>query len=199
MGKKCNRCDCKIDKDFKFCPWCGFDINQDREKNNFGMIGREDSINSKIEMPGGFGNVINSLMKQVSKNMSVLNGDKGGFKIQISSGGPVVRDNRISGEDKSVEKDETDIPVSDKERKRRNNLEYVSAESKVRRFSNAIVYEILAPGVKTKKDVVIGNLENGIEVRAYSSDKCYYKSIPLKVEVLSWYVKDEKVFVELKG
>jgi len=46
---------------------------------------------------------------------------------------------------------------------------------------------------------MITELETGIEIRAYSKDKCYIKVIPLKVEVLNWRVGEEMVFVEFKG
>jgi len=39
----------------------------------------------------------------------------------------------------------------------------------------------------------------GLEIRAYSKDKCYVKVIPLKVEILSWRVDRERVMVELRG
>jgi len=38
-----------------------------------------------------------------------------------------------------------------------------------------------------------------LEIRAYSDDKCYVKFIPLKVELISYSVRSEKVFVEIRG
>ena len=62
-----------------------------------------------------------------------------------------------------------------------------------------IIYEIETPGVRTKKDVVVAKLASGLEIKGYSEDKCYVKFIPLTVEVIGYYVENEKIFVELKA
>jgi len=77
--------------------------------------------------------------------------------------------------------------------------EKVNAESRVRRLGDVIVYEIKAPGIMNKEDVVVTELETGIEIRAYAKDRCYVKVIPLKVEILGMRIGREKISVELKG
>jgi hypothetical protein len=89
--------------------------------------------------------------------------------------------------------------VSDREAERRQKLKKVDAVSTIRRLPEGIVYEISTPGVKHKKEVVVSQLEEGIEIKAYSKDKCYIKTIPIKSEILSYKVGDEKVLLKLKG
>ena len=91
------------------------------------------------------------------------------------------------------------VQVSEKEAGRRARLKKMEAESRMKRLGDVIIYEIAAPGLKKKEDVVITELATGLEIRAYSRDNCYVKTIPLKVEVLNYRVGNEKVFVEMKG
>ncbi|MFH1563606.1 MAG: hypothetical protein ABIF11_09390, partial [Nitrospirota bacterium] len=78
-------------------------------------------------------------------------------------------------------------------------LPKVEVEAKIRRLADRIIYEIDVPGVGSKADVVVTELATGLEIKAYSRDKCYVKFIPLKVEVIEYYVRPNKVFVELRG
>ena len=75
----------------------------------------------------------------------------------------------------------------------------VEVESKIKRLGNTIIYEIETPGVKIKGDVVLTELATGLEIKAYSKNKCYVKFIPLKVEVIQYSVEKEKVVVEIRG
>jgi HSP20 family molecular chaperone IbpA len=79
------------------------------------------------------------------------------------------------------------------------NLPMVNADSRIRRLPEGVIYEIDVPGVRSKSDVIITKLENSLEIRAYSKEKCYIKTIPLKVDVLKYGVKDNKVFLQIKN
>jgi hypothetical protein len=117
-----------------------------------------------------------------------------GFKIKIARG-PMGK----QAMQKNIPREKKVVIVSKKEGERRANLEKINAESKVKRIGDIIIYEINAPGVKGEEDVVITELETGIEIRAYSREKCYIKVIPLKVEILGMRVDRERVLVEMKG
>jgi len=199
--KKCPACAKKIDKKFNYCPYCGQSIKSYNEKENFGMLGREDILEnnlvSEVKLPLGLNKIMNSLIKQIEKEMFQDNSSNAipkGFKIQIRTGNP-QRIQKVSKENHQ----EILEPISFEELNRRKNLKKVEAESKVRRIGDKIIYEISTPGVKMKKDIVITKLESGIEIRAYSKDKCYVKNIPLEVEISRHYLDDEKLFIELKG
>jgi HSP20 family molecular chaperone IbpA len=75
----------------------------------------------------------------------------------------------------------------------------VNAKSVFKRLSEGINYEISVPGVKSKEDIIITKVENGIEIRAYTKDKCYIKTIPLKVDSYSYLFKDGKIFFQIKN
>jgi hypothetical protein len=204
LKRKCPSCAKKSERKYNFCPWCGLSFKAKREKDRFGMLGRDDNaprdpLESQVKLPFGMNGIVNSLVKQLEKQMGELNGESGkpkGFRIQISGGQPQIK----QVIKKEEPKEELIVPeISEDEGKRRAKLPRKDAESKVKRLGDSIIYEVSAPGVNEKGDVVITKLEQGLEVKAYSRDKCYVKVIPLKVEVLGYEVRDEIVFVELKG
>ncbi|MCD4770963.1 zinc ribbon domain-containing protein [archaeon] len=197
--KKCRSCGEKVEKKFNYCPWCGGSLKVGGDRDDFGMLGRDDSrrIQEEMKLPFGMEKIMGSLVKQLEKQMGNMNFDeKDGFpkgiKIQIARKpmGQVVQ--------KKVPKMEV-VEVSEKEADRRAGLKKVEAKSRVKRLGDVIIYEIETPGLKKKEDVVITELATGLEIRAYSKDRCYVKVIPLKVEILSWRVDRERVMVELRG
>ena len=160
---------------------------------------RHGSGDPDLKLPFGveklMGGLINQLEKQLG-NMEVdeKTGMPKGLKIQIARGrgGPQVVQKKPAVK-RSV------VVVSEEEGKRRAELKKVDAKSRVKRLGDVIVYEIEAPGIVNKEDVVLTELETGIEIRAYAQDKCYVKVIPMKVEILGMRIDREKVSVELRG
>jgi len=208
LKRNCPACAKKIERKFNFCPYCGVSFKARNEQANFGMLGRDDS-SGKIgrpepKMPFGLNGIMNSLIKQLESqlgNMDLGDGRNGGLpknvKIRVARG-PNLGMNQVVR--KVPDRKIVEVPeVSDAENERRMGLPKVEVESKVKRLGDTIIYEIDAPGIRKKDDVVLTELASGLEIRAYSKDKCYMKFIPLKVEVVEYYVEKEKVVVEIKG
>jgi len=208
--KKCLDCGKKVERGFNYCPYCGGLLRKEGGRRmggggDFGMLGCDDSGgNMRVEqrLPFGMEKVMGSLIKQLEKQMGGMDfenaeGMPKGFSVRISRG-PVPNGMRVDG-GRSKEKDVAAEIISEKEAERRMGLPRVESESKVRRLGDRIVYEIETPGVRKRGDVVMTRLETGLEIKAYSEDKCYVKFIPLKVEVISWDVEKEKVFVEIRS
>ncbi len=210
FNKKCRGCAEKVDRKFNYCPHCGASLKSKRE-GDFGMLGssdgghafgsptRDDSGEPEFKLPFGIEKIMGGLVKQLEKQLGNMDIDERtgmpkGFKIQIARGpmAPQVMQKKAEGR-KAV------VVVSEKEAERRASLEKVSAESRVKRLGDVIIYEIEAPGIQKEEDVILTELETGIEIRAYAKDKCYVKVIPLKVEILGLRVGKEKVFVEMRG
>jgi|TARA_B100001971_G_scaffold198644_1_gene208501 hypothetical protein len=203
----CPTCNRKSSKKFEYCPYCGNSFRGSSRNEGFGLLGQEDSGNlqEEIKLPFGMEKMINALAKQLEKQMGAMNfeemasntqgqGTPKGFKINVSMGRP--------GDGQFVQEMTPSIPIdgeiSRKETDKRNSLPRVDAESSMKRLADRIVYEIITPGVKSKKDVAVAELATGLEVKAYSRNKCYVKFIPLKVEVIGYYLKNERLFLELK-
>jgi hypothetical protein len=200
LKKKCSSCDKKASSRFDFCPHCGDPFNGSRDSNEFGLLGDEDSgdVEEDVKLPFGMEKMVNSLVKQLEKQMDQGNFANGnvpkGFKIHVSAGKP--QNNQVMTE--APRRNPPIQEISTKEMDRRNKLPRVEIDSKMKRLADRIIYEMNTPGVESKGDVVLGELATGLEIRAYSKDKCYVKFIPLKVEVIGYYLKDETLFVELK-
>jgi len=208
-SKKCSACGNKIEKKWSYCPYCSFSLKKKRYEEDFGLLGSEDDF-IPAELQGvnlkGMDKLMNSLMKQLDKELSDGRGFSQpgvpmGFKIQISTGNPQIKRIGQAQEEKKIKKEKQYIPenISEEEMERRMNLPRENAVSSVKRLSDKIIYEIDVPGIKSKKDIVVTKMENSIEIKAFSKDKCYIKTIPMIVEILAISLKDEKLFLELKS
>jgi hypothetical protein len=207
--KKCPACEKKIERKFNFCPWCGHSFRKQRVEEDFGMLGRTDDveqqINNQLQLPFGMNGLFNGLMKQIEKEIANMekmqpqNGMPRGFKIQISGPGQPKIQN-ISNQNKQKQPAIIQVEEVDEEEKmRRASLKRVEAKSNIRRLPEGIVYEIDTPGVKNVRDVVITKLEESMEVKVYTEDKCYIKSIPLKMDVVEFSVQENKVLLKLRN
>lgn len=207
--KKCPNCKEKVERKFLFCPYCGISLKKKESAEDFGMLGKDDEIQqavNQMNLPFGLNGIMNNLIKQLESEMGSMNtnnvgpGMPKGFKIQISTGKPGMNMMPINQQPVAQQPIDTQKEdISDKEKLRRASLKKVDAKSSMRRLPEGIVYEIDAPGVKAKKDISITKLAQGIEVKAYSKEKCYVKTIPLKVDILNYVVRENKVFLVLKG
>jgi len=209
--RKCPGCGEKIDKKFHYCPYCGMSFRVQKEQDDFGMVGRgrevddffggeQENFAKEIGLPMGLDKVMNSLMKRLEKELGEMQKQgmdvPSGFKVQISTGRPQVREINEGGRPQ-VKKHI--VKISQGELERRGKLPRVEAKSQVRRFGDNIVYEVFVPGVYSGKDIVVTKIEEGIEIKAYSKDKCYFKTIPLKLEIIRFYLRDERLTVEMRG
>lgn len=198
IGKKCPACEKRTRKKANFCSNCGY--NYRKKQENSGMIGMNDLLGD-IKMPFGLNGIMKSLVKQLDKELGSLdineinNVQPKSFKIQISNRPPQIKPIEKIEQPTLEDVDE----ISPRESARRQSLPKVDAISTIRRLPEGIVYEISVPGVKHKKDVVVSQLEDGIEVRVYSKTKCYLKTIPVKAEILGYKVDSEKVLLKLKA
>jgi len=210
--KKCHSCKEKVDRKFMYCPWCGVPLKAKKvSEEDYGMLGNTDQIElqqavNDLKLPFGFNGIVNSLMKQIEKEMANMDNMSGpkpkGFKIQISTGMPKVQamNPQPTEQTKTVSSIEAfNEKISDEERERRVKLKQVPAKSTIRRLPEGLIYEIETPGVTAKKDITLTKLEQSLELKAYTKDKCYVKKLPAKVEILGMAIKSGKIFLRLKG
>lgn len=71
-------------------------------------------------------------------------------------------------------------------------------ETKVRRLTDRVIYEIDLPGVKDKKDIIINPLENSIEIKALSKDRAFFKLIPVSLPLRRYDFEKGKLILELE-
>jgi len=128
----------------------------------------------------------------------------GGFSIQIRIGGgtPVQTPMQISQPSQrqiATKQVLRQLPeLSEKEMEKLAKLPREEPETKVRRLTDKIIYEIHLPSVKSLKNITVNKLENSIEIKAISKDRAYFKLIPIALPLIRYYLKKESLFLELK-
>jgi hypothetical protein len=144
--RKCPGCANKIERKFSFCPWCGHSLKTKKENEEFGLIGRTDNVDKKIQnqnmplsgLPFGLEKMVGPLIKQLERelsNMDKENNRPQGFNIRIQTGFP----NELRIHEKQKKEEKIVPKISDEEAKRRQNLPKKEAESKVKRLSDKII------------------------------------------------------------
>ncbi|MFA5485201.1 MAG: hypothetical protein WC260_03075 [Candidatus Pacearchaeota archaeon] len=197
----CKGCNRKIDSKFSYCPYCGSSIKEIKTKENYGFLGKDDFVRSNLfpdeaKLPFGLNKMVNSLMKQLEKELNLMNAQNVGngfnVRVQTSNFPNIIK----LDQKKEIKKEET---ISEEEFNRRQNLPKEEALSRIKRLSDKIIYEIETPGIQNKSQILIKNLEKGIEFKAYTKKICYTKIIPLKLKVDNYKIIKDKVLLEFKS
>ena len=211
--KKCGKCGEGTKDSFEFCPSCG-----DRLKNsdeNFGMLGRNDSVpgRNEIRLPMGLNTIFNSLLKTLNQEFNQLNKDMNnqptfkskpnskGLSISISTSPnqkPQIRVDEF-GKKQKKEKAETVIILPENELKKFKELKQEEPETTIRRLADSIIYEIKLPGVKSEKDLSIKKVGESIEIRAISKNKAYLKTITINLPITNYEFSKSNLILELEA
>jgi HSP20 family molecular chaperone IbpA len=208
---RCDKCKNKVNKNFDFCPYCGFKV----KKNKEGLLDEVGEIPTLPGMGGfnlNFGE-INNLIKQMQKEMlSEKKEEKPGknftsFSISISQspGKKPAIEIRSAGMPKNTkniqEKQNQQIiqNISEENVEKMTKLPKIEPKSKVRRLSNSVVYEIDLPGIESIKDIFINKIGNSIEIRAVGKNKQYGKILPVALPIKKYSFAGGKLVLELKS
>ncbi len=222
--KRCKNCGKKISKDYDFCPYCGAQLKELFEENNedWGLLGKDDFSHEGIKLPMGFNTLLNSLLKNLNKQIDEFEDvkkekktgmKKGGIGISIYTSGnkpPKIRVTSFGNipkfkkkEKKMKEKIKKIKNLPQTSPKKFSGLPKKEPETNIRRLSNKIVYEIKMPEVKSIKDVSITQLESSIEIKALAIPKgrkkkyVYYKIIPVNLPIRKYNLSKDKLVLEL--
>lgn len=194
--ERCKSCDRKISKDFEFCPYCGRNLGREREKEDFGFFGKDDNL-ANFQSTGMFDSLFNQIFKNTMKmmqgDMKALPVKKLDSNVQLFINGKKINLSEM--------KDKVELPkkeISSEDSKKIALLPREEAETKVRRLTNKIVYEVLMPGVSSLDKVLINKLENSLEIKAIAKDKVYIKNIPLNLPITNYTLKNNSLIIEFK-
>jgi hypothetical protein len=212
--RKCPRCNESISKKFKFCPFCGFSTKSNSEED-FGMLGENDEVNEENQ-----GNLFDSLnspilnkvlggaMKMLEKEMRGLNkmqeNPKTNFQLYINGKkvnvpGPGNMQNNMQVR-QPVKIRQPTLPIpSEKTILAATGLPRQEAKTSLKRLVNKIIYEINAPGVNSMDKVLINKLEDGIEIRIFTKKAVLCKKIAVKLPIVEYYLKKQKLFIEFQS
>lgn len=73
------------------------------------------------------------------------------------------------------------------------------AKSHVSRTSDKVIYELETPGLASLNNVLVNKLESSLEVKAYTNKAVYFKTLPIKLPLMQYSLKDEKLVLEFRA
>lgn len=213
FGKKkkkeieCESCGEKVEDKFSFCPYCGECLLSEEDAEDFGLLGKNDRVNEEIGLADNnlgitdklIGSIMNSMMKNLNKQLSGLEKETGkteittlpnGVKIRIASV-PIGAQPRRA-QSKSPPKKE----LTEEQMQRMSTLPRTQAKSSVKRLANKLVYELATPGVTNINDVLVSKLESGYEIKAIGEKKIYSNSIPVNLPLKQITLEKSRLLVE---
>ncbi|MCR4327028.1 MAG: zinc ribbon domain-containing protein [Nanoarchaeota archaeon] len=187
--KKCGVCNEKVRNSHNFCPNCGSQVRD--SKDNWGMLGKNDSGTEKIGIFGNMGDkmidkfmakMLNQGMKIVEKELQKGIVKRGSFsqpklKLMINGKEILPENAKLTKKDPNVKF--LPIEFSEDNLERWKRIKKKEPKSKLKRVEDKIEYEVEVPGVKSIKDISIVKLENSLEVKAVGEKTGYLKRIPI--------------------
>jgi hypothetical protein len=227
--KTCQRCGRKTSKDNSFCPSCGTPLKRGQRKEEFGMLGEDDSFNeinpfsnSIFGGMGGFGGINEGFMNKIFSNAMKMveemerekqrgikpqNQSSNNFprtKIKLMINGKEINLNNGIRESQNTEKKEVQKTIkfkkfSEEQIKKFSKLPKKQPKTDLKRIADKISYEIEIPEVDSIEDVSITHLEDSIEMKAIAKDKAYSKSIPINLPIVNYAFSKGLLVLEFKG
>lgn len=206
FGKKCSKCNAKVKADHKFCHSCGMDLGNNYDKEDYGILGRNDFDESMDFSDRFMEKIFNSAMRILDSQMKNLNREivdrKGprqrntpALNVQFFVNGErIFSDNGILN--KPIKKVNT---ISKDKLKKFSDLPKEEPKYKMRRISDKVIYELIVPGVNNIEDVLILPLENSLEIKALSKDKVYSKNLNLNLPVLRYQLVNDSLIIEMQA
>jgi len=210
FSKKCPKCENKIKKDFKFCPFCSKNLKSEYDQEDYGFLGKDDVDDT------GFADtfvekMINSVIKLFEKQMKNLHNEMNdaghnpghnpnnpsvpGLNVQFSVNGKKV----LPEKKRTKQFVRANNYLSREKMKKLVDLPKKEPKSRIKRLSGKIIYEIFIPGVKNIDDILINQLENSIEIKAISNDKVYSKNLNVNLPILRYHLINDNLIIEMQA
>lgn len=186
--KICRNCGQGVKDEWDFCPKCGAQIKEKRREREFGIFGDIDKEFERIDKMFDFGPFkIQRLRMKPSPEMK-----GGGISIVVHSGTgmePKIQV-RTSGDYKQVEPEikkrlgvTSNGEVEYKQQKQIKAPKVTEEpETEIQNIGPRKIILIKLPDVKSERDIEIKRLEQSVEVKALTSNKAYFKLIPVPEE-----------------
>jgi len=207
--KKCSKCGRKIEKSYRFCPFCGQGINSNF-KEDYGFLGRDDlddnfdsmftnnlPINKILKTAMKMGEKMIRDMQKKEFNQPRENYSNSNMDVQFFVNGKKVFPEKQQIQKISEPKKIKTI-ISDEKAEKFAKLPRKTPKTKMKRFSNRLLYELTMPGVENINDVLINQLENSIEIKALGKNKVYSKIININLPIIDYKLNKGNLILELQ-
>lgn len=218
FNKKCPNCNEKVERKYDFCPYCGKNLNQKYNEEDYGFIGKDDLL-EETDLPFGFGGsmidaLMNRAMKELPNIMKTMekqmregafertNNNTGlppNMKFRLVINGKEITPNFQAIEPPKKIQKKTISKISEEETKRISKLPRKEPETKIKRLSGRLVYEFEVPGVKDIENILVNQLENSIEIKAIAKDLVYSKTLNINLPILNYYLAKGNLILELQS
>lgn len=206
-SQRCASCNSKINGKFSYCPYCGMDLaDKEKEARKYGLLGRADKSDMSEQVPFVrmgvteklLGSLVNNLAKSLDKQFKQMEKEFGklenaevesfpnGIRIRIGAKVPA----------RAEQKKKVGKRITEEQLKKFASLPRSTAEAKVRRLGDKLVYELVIPGIVSPDDIFISKLESGYEIKAIADKKIYVNSIPVNLPIRGVAINSDRLFVE---
>ena len=226
--KKCANCNKKIEKDFEYCPYCAKPLHK-KDYGLLGKDDHLSSLNEAIpaNLGGLLGSsfmekMMSSAFKMVEREMQKsVSQENEVRKTKINRALPSNFELLINGkkvnlpgniEGIQIENMPGDLSmngkapvkarapkVSEETFQKSSKLPRKEAKSHLTRTSDKVIYELETPGLLSLNHVLVNKLENSIEVKAYTDKAVYFKTLPVKLALMQYSLKEDKLVLEFKA
>lgn len=207
FGKKCPNCDRKIEKNYKFCPFCSYNL-ADKDNEDFGFLGRNDFDDDFDSMFTNMSSIpINKILKtamkmteKMMKDMSEPPKEHLGNSMDIQF---FVNGQRVFPETNI--KQQIQKPIKIKNNISPDKIQKISKlprkepKTKMKRLGEKLVFEMSVPGVEDIDNILINQLENSIEIKAISKTKVYSKNLKVNLPILKYSLDKGNLILELQA
>jgi hypothetical protein len=211
--KKCPKCGERINKNFEFCPICGNNQKSRYDKEDFGLIGKNDIIEESMFSSGGsfmekmFETAFKVLEKQMKnlpndfiENRKIISSDfPGKVHVQFFVNGKRVFPQIREEKNMQTRPKKPRINISEDKIKKMSKLPRIEPESNLKRVGRRVFYEIAVPGIEDINDIIINKLENSLEIKAIAKDKIYSKTLNVSLPVAGCRLINGNLILELVG
>jgi len=220
--KKCTQCREKLNNKYDFCPFCGSNLKSEYDKQDYGFLGKNDFIDEKmpfLNLKGSFLNkIFNSAIKELPTMIKMIekqmqssfneankrnqnqppNQIPNNLNVQLFVNGEKIGQNN-QGVESKPNMPKIHNQFSKEKLEKFAKLPKKEPTSKIRRLSGKVVYELSVPGVNDIGNVLINQLENSIEIKAASKNKCYSKTLNINLPLLRYGLSEGNLILELQA
>lgn len=215
MFKKiCKKCQNKINKNYDFCPYCGYKLTESIDREDYGLLGKTDILEESFFQKDStmIEKLFNQTMKMFEKQMRSMSEDMNKRQLNEDRGIPInhniqffINGKRIYPDNKIGIKKEIQPkviekkPLSEEKLEKLKKLPKKEPNSTVRRVGARVVYELEIPGVNDINNILINRLENSIEIKALSNDLVYSKILNVNLPIIRYGLNNGNLILELQG